>query len=203
MTRRPAFPPPSPLPLALDHTPYRLAAQATAESLVGRTPRGNEQLIAARSGTGRSLRIVGWALTLALPLGGLLAPGLLRLSSLADPLAIAATLLTAALSATIRLPPRLVGTPIPPAIRRILARRTAIPRLGILGLEELLAAFQQAAPPPWPLTGALPTRRSTIMMKLTQGSANSRKVKPRRGLPLLSGTPCIRCLILRPPSLPG
>ena len=31
-------------------------------------------------------------------------------------------------------------------------------------------------------------------MKLTQGSVNSRKVKSRRGLLLLSGTPCIRCL---------
>src|SRR5271165_5214169 len=38
-------------------------------------------------------------------------------------------------------------------------------------------------------------------MKLTQGSANSRKVKSRRGLLLLSGAPRIRCLILRPPFL--
>ena len=37
-------------------------------------------------------------------------------------------------------------------------------------------------------------------MKLTQGSANSRKVKSRRGTLLLSGTPSVRSLILRPPS---
>ena len=120
------------------------------------TPRGHEQLVAARTGTGRFFRIVGWALTLALGLGGLLGRGLLRLPPLADPLPIAATLLTAALPAMLRLPPDLVGMPMPPAVRCILTRRTAIPRLGILGLEELLAAFQQAAPPPWPPTGALP-----------------------------------------------
>ena len=119
-------------------------------------PRGNEQLVTARPGTRRFFRSVGWALTLALGLGGLLGSGLLRLSPLADPLPVAATLLTAALPALLRLPPGLVGTPMPPTVRCILTRRTAIPRLGILGLEELLAAFQQAAPLPWPSTRALP-----------------------------------------------
>jgi hypothetical protein len=109
---------------------------------VWRTPRGNEQLVAARTGTGRFFQIVGWALTLALGLGGLLGSGLLRLSPLADPLAIAATLLAATLAAPLRLPPHLVGMPMPPAVGCILTRRTAIPRLAILGLEELLAAFQ-------------------------------------------------------------
>jgi hypothetical protein len=121
-----------------------------------RTPRGNEQHVAARTGTGRFLRIVGWALTLALGLGGLLSSGLLRLAPLANPLPIAVTLLTATLAAFLRLPPSLVGMPTPPAVRCILTRHAAIARLGILGMEELLAAFQQATPPPWPPTGALP-----------------------------------------------
>ena len=119
-------------------------------------PRRNEQLVAARTGTTRFLRIVGWALTLALGFGGLLSSGLLRLSPLANPLAIAATLLTATLAAMVRLPPGLVGMPMPPAVCCILTRRTTIPCLGILGLERLLAAFQQTAAPPWPSTRALP-----------------------------------------------
>ena len=100
-------------------------------------PRGYEQLVAAWPGTRRFFRIVGWALTLALSLGGLLC-----FAPLAEPLPIAATLLTAALPAMVRLPPDLVGMPMPPAVGCILTRRTAIPRLGILRLEELLAAFQ-------------------------------------------------------------
>ena len=113
-------------------------------------PRGNEQLVAAWPGTRRFFRIVGWALTLALSLGGLLCRGLLCFAPLAEPLPIAATLLTAALPAMVRLPPDLVGMPMPPAVGCIPTRRTTIPRLGILRLEELLAAFQQATPPPRP-----------------------------------------------------
>jgi hypothetical protein len=79
---------------------------------------------------------------LALSLGGLLRRGPLCFAPLAEPLSIAVTLLTAALPAMVRLPPDLVGMPMPPAVGGILTRRTAIPRLGILGLEELLAAFQ-------------------------------------------------------------
>jgi hypothetical protein len=141
---------------------------------MGTAPRGREQLIAAGSGTRRFFRIVGWALTLAIGLGGLLCRSLIGFSPLTEPLPIAVALLTAALPAMVRLPPDLIGMPVPPAVCGILTRRAAIPRLGILGLEELLAAFQQAAPPPWPLTGALPRRRSSIMMKSTQGSVNSR-----------------------------
>lgn len=105
-------------------------------------PRGHEQLVAAWPGTRRFFRIVGWALTLALSLGGLFNGNLLRLPSLADPLSIAATLLAAALPAMVRLPPDLVGMPMPPAVGCILTRRTAIPCLAILRPEELLAAFQ-------------------------------------------------------------
>ena len=105
-------------------------------------PRRNEQLVAARTGTRRFFRSVGWALTLALRLRGFLDYGLLGLPPLADSLPIAVTLLTAALPATLRLPPCLVGTPTPPTVCRILTRRTAIPRLVIVGLEELLTAFQ-------------------------------------------------------------
>ena len=105
-------------------------------------PRGHEQLVAAWSGTRRFFRIVGWALTLAISLGGLLCRGLIGFSPLTEPLPIAVALLTAALPAMVRLPPDLVGMPMPPAVGGILTRRTAIPRLGILGLEELLAAFQ-------------------------------------------------------------
>ena len=60
------------------------------------------------------------------------------------------------LAAMVRLPPCLAGTPMPPTVGCILTRRTAIPRLGRFGLEKPLAAFQQAAPRPWPPTGALP-----------------------------------------------
>lgn len=166
-------------------------------------PRRREQRVAARSGTGRFFPSVGWAVALALGLGGLFIDRLLRLPPLPHPLAIAATLLTAAFPAAVRLPPGLAGTPMPPPFRGPLTRRTAIPRLWPSGLEELLAAFQQAATPPRPPTRALPPRRSPIMLKLTQGSANSRKVKSRRGSLLLSGAPCIPCLILRPPSAPS
>ncbi|MGA2253529.1 MAG: hypothetical protein ABSG53_02615 [Thermoguttaceae bacterium] len=94
-------------------------------------PRRNEQLVAAWTGTRRLFRILGWALTLALRLSGFLGSGLLRLPPLANPPAIPTTLLTAALAPVLRLPPRLAGTPKPPAVRCILTRRTAIPRLGI------------------------------------------------------------------------
>jgi len=120
------------------------------------TPRGNEQLVAARTGTRRFFRSIRWALTLALRLGGFLGSGLLRIPPLADPLAMPTTLLTAALAPTLRLPPGLAGTPMPPAVRCILTHQTAIPRLGIFGLKELLAVFQQTAAPPRRLTGALP-----------------------------------------------
>lgn len=165
--------------------------------------RGREQLVAARTGTRRFFRSIAWALTLALALGGLLGDGLLRFAPLTYPLSIATTLLAAALAADPGLPPSLAGTPMPPPICRLLACRTAVPRLGILGLKELLAAFQQTAATTRPSTRALLGRRSSIMMKLTQGSANSPKVKSRRGSLLPSGTPCIRCLIPRPPSVPG
>ena len=121
-----------------------------------RTPRTYEQHVAARTGTRRFFRSVGWALTLALHLRGFFGSDLLRSRPLADPLPIAATLLTAALPATLRLPPCLVGAPTPPTVCRILTCRTAIPRLVIVGLEELLAAFQKTAPLPRRLTGALP-----------------------------------------------
>jgi hypothetical protein len=118
--------------------------------------RGNEQIVAAWTGTRRFFRSIGWALTLALRLGGLLGSGLFRLLPLADPLAIPTTLLTATLPASLCLPPGLAGTPMPPAVRCIPTHQTAIPRLGIFGLKELLAVFQQTAAPPWRLTGALP-----------------------------------------------
>jgi len=118
--------------------------------------RGNEQLVTARTGTGRFFRSIGWALTLAFHLSGFFGSRLLRFPLLADPLAIPTTLLTAALAPTLRLPPGLTGTPTPPAVRCIMTHRTAIPRLGMLGLKELLAVFQQTAPSPWRLTGALP-----------------------------------------------
>ena len=121
-----------------------------------RTGRRNKQLVAARTVTRRFFRRRGWALTLALGRGGRLGSGLSRLPPLADPFPIPATLLTAVLPPPLRLPPRLVGTPLPPTLRRLLTRRTAIPRLGIFGLEEPLAAFQQEAPQPGLLTGALP-----------------------------------------------
>ena len=102
---------------------------------------GNEQLVAARTGTRRFFRSGGWALTLALRLRGFLDYGLLGLPPLADALPIAATLLTAALPATLRLPPGLAGTPMPPPICRPLTRWTAIPRLRPLWLKEPLASL--------------------------------------------------------------
>ena len=74
-------------------------------------------------------------------LSGLLGIGLLGLSPLADPLTVAATLLTAALAASLRLSPDLIGMPAPPTVGGILTCRTAISRLGIFGLEEPLATF--------------------------------------------------------------
>ena len=91
---------------------------------------GVAEHVAARLGTRGLFRSLGWALTLALRLRGFLGYGFLGLPPLADSLPIAATLLTAALPATLRLPPDLVGTPTPPTVCRILTRRTAIPRLG-------------------------------------------------------------------------
>jgi hypothetical protein len=82
--------------------------------------------------------------------------GLLDLLPLADPLPIAATLLTAALAAALRLPPDLIGMPTTPTLGGILTCRTAIPSLAVFGFEEPLAAFQQAATLPRPPTGALP-----------------------------------------------
>ena len=103
--------------------------------------RTSEQLVAARSRAGKFFRSIGWALALGLRLGGLLDGSLLRLTPLADPLAIPATLVTAALPATFRLPPSLPCTPTSPTPGFLLTRRTAIPRLGIPGLKEPLAAF--------------------------------------------------------------
>jgi hypothetical protein len=168
-----------------------------------RARRGNEQLVAARTGTGRLFRNLGWALTLALGLGGLLGGllggSLFRLPTLANSLSIPATLLAAALATTLRLPPRLTGTPMPPPIRRPLTCRTAIPRLRPPGLKKPFAAFHQAAAPPRPPAVALPRTRSSIVMELTQGSDNSRRSSPGEEPLLLSRTPCIRCLILRLP----
>jgi hypothetical protein len=105
-------------------------------------PRGREQLITAGAGTRRFFRIVGWALTLALGLGGLFCRGLIGFSPLAESLPIAVTLLTATLPAMVRLPPDLIGMPVPPAVCGLLACHTTIPRLRIFGPEELFAAFQ-------------------------------------------------------------
>jgi hypothetical protein len=135
--------------------------------------RRNEQLVAPRSGTRRSFQIVGWALALAL--GGLLGLAPLRLTSLANPLPIPATLLPAALAATVRLPPGLAGTPGPPPLGCLLTRRTAIPRLRAARHKGLLAPLQQTATPPRPPARGLPSTRSSIMLKKTQGSVNSRR----------------------------
>jgi len=50
------------------------------------------------------------------------------------------------------------------------------------GLKEPLAAFEQAPPPPRRPAGALPRRRSSIMLKKTQGSDNSRRSRPGEDL---------------------
>jgi hypothetical protein len=67
--------------------------------------------------------------------------------------------LATALTARFRLPPSLAGTPRTPALGGLLARRTAIPRLRAVGLEELLAAFQQAAATPRPEHKPVPPER--------------------------------------------
>lgn len=138
------------------------------------TQRGNEQLVAARPGTGTVFRSLGWALTLARRrcLSG---RRLFRLLPLTHPFSIPATLLATALAAAVRLSPGPTGSPRTPTVGGLLARRTAIPRLWAVGLEELLAALQQAAATPRPTTRALPPTRSSIMLKRTQGRANSRR----------------------------
>ena len=146
--------PPEPFPL--DDSAQRLTAGRAAKPLAGAAPGRREVLIAAGTIAAKKFGAVGWALTLALRLRDFFGSGLLRLPPLADPLAIPTTLLTAAVAPTLRLPPSLAGTPMPPAVRCILTHRTAIPRLDIFGLKELLAVFQQTAAPPWRLTGALP-----------------------------------------------
>lgn len=138
-------------------------------------PPGSEQLVATRPGTGRFLRRVGWALTLARRRRCRDDRRRFRRTPLAHPFSIPAALLATALTARFRLPPSLAGTPRTPAVGRLLACRTAIPRLRAVGLKELLAALQQAAPPSRPSTRALPPTRSLIMIKRTQGSANSRR----------------------------
>ena len=89
-------------------------------------------------------------------LGGLLGSNPFRLMPMTYPLSIAATLLTTARAAPLRLPPDLVGMPTPPTVGSILTCRAAVPRLGVFGLEEPFAAFQQTAPLPGPPAGALP-----------------------------------------------
>ena len=138
-------------------------------------PRGNKQLVAARTGTGRFFqsRRLG-----ADPRAG---PGrFLQQRPLPPPAARAPagdTGNSAGDDTRGRLPSsaRSGRHAKPPPLCRLLTPPTAIPRLGIVGLEELLAAFQQAATPPRPPTRALPRRRSSIMLKRTQGSANSRR----------------------------
>ena len=63
----------------------------------------------------------------------------------------------------------------PPPLGCLLTRRTAIPRLRTARLKELLAPLQQTAPPPRPPARGLPSTRSSIMLKKTQGSVNSRR----------------------------
>ncbi|MBM3153170.1 MAG: hypothetical protein FJZ96_13370 [Chloroflexi bacterium] len=106
------------------------------------TPQRNEQLVAAWAGTRTFFRIVGWALTLALGLGNLLSGSPLHFSTLPQPLSVPAALLAAALPAVVCLPPGLAGAPTPPAIRRILTRRTAVPCLRPLRLKEPFASLQ-------------------------------------------------------------
>jgi hypothetical protein len=165
----PSLSPSSPTRFPLDHSPQSLSAPTRTEALVWTAARRNEQLIAAWPGTGRLFRRVGWALTLAwrrdrlrhrlfrfrrlrVPLGS----GLFRFPPLLHPLAIPATLLPATLPPAWTLAPHLTGPPMPPTIGRVLTRRTAIPRLGILRHKERFAAFEQATSPPRPLTRALP-----------------------------------------------
>jgi hypothetical protein len=180
-TARPPFTPPPPPRLALEHSPQGLAAQARTEPLVRAPPRRSEQLVAARTSAGKFFQSIGWALALALPLGGLLAGSLLRLAPLAHPPAIPTTLPAAALPPTFRLPPSPAGTPPPPSPGFLLTCRTAVPRLRMPGLKELLAAFEQTPPSSRRPTGALPRRRSSIMLKRAQGSCRSRRSRLGEG----------------------
>lgn len=139
------------------------------------TPRGNKQLVAARPGTRRFFQSRGWALTLALGLGGIFRSAHCRLPPLLDPLPIPATLAPTALPARFRLPPALARTPSTPPLCRPLTPRTAISCLRTVGLKELLASLQQAATPPRRSRRALPRTRLSIMLKRIQGSVNSRR----------------------------
>jgi len=75
------------------------------------------------------------------------------------------------------LSPGLAGTPMPPVVCGLLTCRTAIPRLRPPRLKEQFAPLQQAAAPPRPPARALLPTRSSITMKLTQGSGNSHKME--------------------------
>jgi hypothetical protein len=149
--------------------------------------RRNEQLVAPWPGTGRFFHNLGWALALARRLAGRPAGSLLRLPPLVHPLAIPAALSATTLAATVRLPPRLTGTPGPPPSGRLLACRPAIPGLRPPRLKELLAPLQQTAAPPRPPTRALPRKRSSIKLKRTQGRANSQRSSPGEEIPSSPG----------------
>jgi hypothetical protein len=174
-TPRPSLTPLSPSLLALDHSAQSPTAQARTEPLMRTAWRGSEELITAGAGTRRLWASTRWALTLALRLGHPLGPGPLGLPLIACPPPIPATLLAAALPATVRLPPGLTGTPRSPAVRRPLTCRTAIPRLRPPGLKDPLASLQQTTPPPRPPARALPRTRFPVMLMRTQGSVNSRR----------------------------
>ena len=166
-------------------------------------PCGNKQLVAARPGTGRFFQSRGWALTLALGLGGLFRNGRCRLPPLTHPLAIPATLAATALAAAFRLPPGLArhakhATALPladtpdcntaPADSG--AQRTA--RIPSAGSDAASAPDKSLAP--------------DEIVDHAQEDPRERqlpKVKSRGGASLLSETPYIRSLIPRPPSLPG
>jgi hypothetical protein len=139
-----------------------------------RAPRGNKQLVAARTSTGRFFQSLRWALALARRLDGRLGD-FFRLPSLANPLAIPAALPATTPPATVRLPPGPAGTPRPPPFGRLLARRPTIPRLRTARHKGPLAALQKTATRPRPPAGGLPSTRSSIMLKKTQGSVNSRR----------------------------
>ncbi len=121
-------------------------------------------------------------------------PGLSSSSSthVSRRVALSATLPTTALAAAFRPPPGPAATPTPPPLGRLLTRLTAIPRLRIPRLKEPLAPIQQATAPPRPWAKALSRKRSSIMLKKTQGSAPEGHVLQRSPLPL-------RNTLCRPP----
>jgi hypothetical protein len=201
-------PPPSfaPAPLPLQNALQSVAAGPGTKPLQGRSPTPVELLIAARAGAGARKKIDRDD-----PRGGD-GSAFLRLSFL-PALPVAATLRLPLLLAVRGLAVAAPRLPLPPPVRLLAARRTAIPCHRLLGPEDSPAAFQQTdpaprttSPPPTPQTsehasGSLIFGTNRRIFIRAHGSGRSQKLKPRRGHVFPFGAPSMHRESLNLPTL--